>query len=126
MKSGFLIDRLISSIENSTDINQIDRLKIIKVLLAIKIKLIEFSNSGLKLANNGPIKKTNGRPRPGSSKKHNLILQFIKNKGGRVNAAELSSLGLAGRSLRRYIKDLYQDNKIKIEKLGRNYFYLTV
>jgi len=125
MKSRLLIDRLISSIENS-DINQIDRLKIIKVLLVIKIKLIEFSNSGFKLANNGPIKKTNGRPRLDSSKKYNLVLQFIRNKGGRVNSADLLSLGLAGRSLRRYIKNLCRENKVKIEKSGRNYFYLVV
>ncbi|MEK7659551.1 MAG: hypothetical protein AAB338_02795 [Patescibacteria group bacterium] len=145
MKSRFIIDRLISSIENS-DINQIDKLKIIKVLLAIKIKLIEFSDKdmvrqahhNIKAVNKVPIKRGNGRPverddssfergrdhtRP--SEKHNLIIQFIKNKGGRVNAAELSSLGLAGRSLRRYIKDLCQENKMKIEKSGRNYFYLV-
>ena len=124
MKSGFLIDRLISSIENSTDINQIDRLKIIKVLLAIKIKLIEFSGKEIKAANKVSAKSNNGHDQPRSSKKHNLVLQFIKDKGGRVNAAELLSLGLAGRSLRRYIRDLCQDNKVKIEKSGRNYFYL--
>lgn len=125
MKSRLLIDRLISSIENS-DINQIDRLKIVKVLLAIKIKLIEFSDKDIKAANNTPTKQGNGRDLDRPSKKHNLIIQFIKNKGGRVNTAELLSLGLAGRSLRRYIKNLCQENKIKIEKSGRNYFYLVV
>lgn len=133
MKSGFLIDRLISSIENS-NINQIDRLKIIKVLLAIKLKLIEFSDKdmvrqahyNIKAANKAPVKRGNGRDHARPSEKHDLIIQFIKNKGGRVNAPELSSLGLAGRSLRRYIKDLCQENKIKIEKSGRNYFYLVV
>lgn len=123
MKSGFLIDRLISSIENS-DINQIDKLKIVKVLLAIKIKLIEFLGKDIEVANNVPTKRGNGRDHDRPLKKHNLIIQFIKNKGGRVNAVELLELGLAGRSLRRYIKDLCQENKIKIEKLGRNYFYL--
>mgnify|MGYP001609890669 FL=1 len=133
MKSRLLIDQLIFSIENS-DINQIDKLKIIKVLLAIKIRLIEFSYKdmvrqalhNIKVANNAPAKRGNGRDHDRPSKKHNLIIEFIKNKGGRVNAAELLSLGLAGRSLRRYIKDLCQENKIKIEKSGRNYFYLVV
>lgn len=124
MESRLLIDRLISSIENS-DINQIDKLKIVKVLLAIKIKLIEFSDKD-EMATI-PVKRTGNGPDPArSSQKHNLIIQFIKNKGGRVNAAELLELSLAGRSLRRYIKDLCQENKIKIEKSGRNYFYLVV
>lgn len=125
MKSGFLIDQLISLIEN-LDINQIDRLKIVKVLLAIKIRLIEFSDKDIKVINNISAKRGNGRNHDKPLKKHNLIIQFIENKGGRVNAAELSSLGLAGRSLRRYIKDLCRENKIKIEKLGRNYFYLVI
>lgn len=129
MKSKFLIDQLISSIEKS-GINQIDKLKIIKVLLAIKIRLIEFLDEDI-VANKIPTKQGNGHPaergrnQARSSEKHNLVLRFIKNKGGRVNAAELSSLGLAGRSLRRYIKDLCRENKIKIEKSGRNYFYLA-
>lgn len=123
MKSRFIIDQLISSIEN-LDINQIDKLKIIKVLLVIKIKLIEFSDKDIKVANINPAKLSNGRDYTRSLEKHNLVLQFIKDKGGRVNVVELSSLGLAGRSLRRYIKDLCQNNKIKIEKSGRNYFYL--
>ena len=125
MKSRLLINRLISSIENS-DINQIDKLKIIKVLLAIKIKLIEFSDKDIKAASNSPIKRGNGRDHGQPSKKHNLIIEFIKNKGGRVNAAELLEIGLAGRSLRRYIKNLCRENKVKIEKSGRNYFYLVI
>ena len=110
MKSRLLIDQLIFSIENS-DINQVDKLKIIKVLLAIKIRLIEFSYKdmvrqalhNIKVANNAPAKQGNGRDHAKPSEKYNLIIQFIASKGGRVNAAELLSLGLAGRSLRRYI-----------------------
>ncbi|MBI4117178.1 MAG: hypothetical protein HY451_00585 [Parcubacteria group bacterium] len=139
MESGLLIDRLISSIENSTDINQIDKLKIVKVLLAIKIKLIEFSDKDMfrpiktadkpphsYMSSGGkvPAKSNNGHDRARSSGKHNLVLRFIKDKGGRVNAMQLLELGLAGRSLRRYIKVLCRENKIKIEKSGRNYFYL--
>ena len=56
--------------------------------------------------------------------KYDLIMQFIKNNSGRVSAAELLSLGITGRSLRRYIKNLIDGRKIKIEKSGRNYFYL--
>ncbi|MEK7537169.1 MAG: hypothetical protein AAB584_01880 [Patescibacteria group bacterium] len=129
MKSRFLIDQLISSIENS-DINQIDKLKIVKVLLAIKVKLIEFSDKfSDKDTKTASIlsKQGNGRPaKRTKTPKHNLVLQFIKDKGGRVNAVELLSLGIAGRSLRRYIKDLSQQNRVKIEKSGRNFFYLVV
>ncbi len=106
------INQLISLIENS-NIAEIDKFKILKVLLTIKLRLIEFKES------------IHGRKND-SSKKYEIILGFIQSRGGRVNSAELASLGISGRSLRRYIKDLRGLNKLKIEKSGRNYFYSVV
>ncbi len=119
------ISQLISLVENSS-IQKADKLKIIKVLLAIKLKLIELLGKEIKteakVMHMASVAKHNERP-PKESNKYELILQFIKNKSGKVSYPELSDLGIAGRSLRRYLKNLYDDNKIKIEKSGRQHFY---
>lgn len=112
------IDSLIFSIENS-NIQKIDRLKIIKVLISIKIRLIEF----LRGEENIQVKEGNGRDYYNSSEKQEIIINFIKEKGGRVDLFELSKLGIAGRSLRRYLRSLSNNRKIKIQKDGRRHFY---
>lgn len=111
------INQLISSIEDSS-IQKADKLKIIKVLLTVKLKLIELLGKELKTDVAG-----NGESSAKISDKHELIIQFIKNNSGRVSAAKLLDLGIAGRSLRRYLENLKNESKIKIEKSGRNYFY---
>ena len=113
------ISQFILSVENSS-IQEIDKLKIIKVLFAIKLKLIELLEKELKIVAKSSEESIK------LSDKQDLIIQFIKDKSGPVSTNELLSLGIAGRSLRRYIKSLIDGKKIKIEKSGRNYFYLLV
>ena len=119
------ISQLIFLVENSS-VQKTDKLKIIKVLFVIKLKLIELLEKELKMET-GIIYRAsvarNINESIGISDKHDLIIQFIKSKSGSVSATELLSLGIAGRSLRRYIKNLIDGRKIKIEKSGRNYFY---
>jgi len=121
------ISRLIFLVESS-GIDRMSKFKIVKVLLVVKLNLFELlkkeaeaeagANRMVKAAENGGIAR--------DSKKHELILQFIKNNGGRVGSADLLGLGIAGRSLRRYLRNLCDGNKIKIERSGRNFFYLVV
>jgi len=120
------ISQLILSVEDSS-IQKIDKLKLIKVLFAIKLKLIEFLEKELKIEAKVIYRASVARNTNNNIQmlnKYDLIMQFIKNNSGRVSAAELLSLGITGRSLRRYIKNLIDGRKIKIEKSGRNYFYL--
>ena len=121
------INRLILLVESSR-IEKINRLKIIKVLLAVKLKLFELLEKEKEIETkiNHPAKASGNGGIARNSKKHELILQFIKNNGGRVDSVQLSGLGIASRSLRRYIKNLRDENKIKIERSGRNLFYLMV
>ena len=119
------VSQLILSVENSS-IEKINKLKLIKVLFVIKLKLIELLEKELKMETRVIYRASVARNINESTKvpgKHDLIIQFIKSKSGPVSPAELLSLGIAGRSLRRYIKNLIDGRKIKIEKSGRNYFY---
>ena len=122
------IGQLILSVENS-NIQKTDKLKIIKVLFVIKLKLIELLEKELRMEAKLIYRASVARNINESIKtsgKHDLIIQFIKNKSGRASATELLNLGIAGRSLRRYIKNLIDGRKIKIEKSGRNYFYSII
>ncbi len=116
------INQLLYFVEIS-NIKAIDKLKILKVLLSIKLNLMELLSFEQK-------EERKGEPRPNRelrnhvTQKHHLILKFIEDKGGRVSAAELNNVGLAGRSLRRYIKDLRNSGKLIVEKKGREHFYL--
>ena len=112
------ISQLILSVEDSS-IQKIDKLKLIKVLFAIKLKLIEFLEKELKIEAKVIYRASVARNTNNNIQmlnKYDLIMQFIKNNSGRVSAAELLSLGITGRSLRRYIKNLIDGRKIKIEK----------
>lgn len=115
-RAGTLIDRLIFLVENS-EIGQADKLKIIKVLLSVKLRLVELLP---------PLKKQAEQTKVQNKIKQEIILQFIKQHSGRASHDTLLNLGIAGRSLRRYLKNLKDQNKIKIEKAGRNYFYLLI
>lgn len=120
------ISSLILLVENSR-IEKISKFKIVKVLLAVKLKLFELLKKEIELeAKTNDAAEAANRGIGGDLKKHELILQFIKNNGGRVDTVKLLTLGIASRSLRRYIKNLRDENKIKIEKSGRNLFYLMV
>ena len=124
------ISQLVSSVESS-EIQKNDKLKIVKVLLVIKLKLIEFLENDLKkeakMMYQASVAKSDvaGDAGDGSkiSNKHELIIQFIKQNSGRVSAAKLLDLGIAGRTLRRYIKNLSASGKISVEKKGREHFY---
>lgn len=154
MKSSEIIkeiSRFISLVENS-NIQKSDKLKIVKVLLVIKLKLIELLKEELKkevrvmyrasphtkrgqTALGGQLDEVNPRYGVGASvaknngqdakllKKHDLIIQFIKQHSGRVSATKLLELNIAGRTLRRYIKNLSDSGKVSIEKKGREHFY---
>lgn len=127
------ISQLISSVEDSK-IQKTDKLKIIKVLLAVKLKLIELLESDLKMeakvAYRVSVAKSdvakNILDSAKISEKHELIIQFIKKNSGRVSAAKLLDLGIAGRTLRRYIKNLSASGKISVEKKGREHFYTVI
>lgn len=154
------ISRLISLIEDS-NIEKINKLKIIKVLLSVKLKLIELLGkeitaeakimyvAGPERNREGPSRTEqdaehvrgfvrgpqrtsvsygaglarNGGESTRTAEKYELILQFIKQNSGRVSAAQLLGLGIAGRSLRRYVKNLCVSGKISVEKKGREHFY---
>ena len=127
------INQLISSIEDSS-IQKADKLKIIKVLLAVKLKLIELLGKELKaearVMHLASVAKNemagNGSDRAKVSDKHELIIQFIKQNNGRVSAVQLLDIGIAGRSLRRYIRNLSASGKILVEKKGREHFYSVI
>ncbi len=137
------ISQLISSVENSGLLKN-DKLKIVKVLLTIKLNLIELLKDELKkearvthlaspersregperaFASYGASVAKNGGQDDKFLKKHDLIIQFIKQNSGRVSAAKLLDLGIAGRTLRRYIKELSASGKVLVEKKGRQHFY---
>ncbi|TSC90606.1 MAG: hypothetical protein G01um10142_353 [Parcubacteria group bacterium Gr01-1014_2] len=132
------ISQLIFLVENSS-IQKTDKLKLIKVLFVLKLKLIELLEKELKMEGSEGLKiKSQSDNRSFGvgvnmakssdesiklSNKQDLIIQFIKDKSRPVSPNELLSLGIAGRSLRRYIKSLIDGKKIKIEKSGRNHFY---
>lgn len=117
------ITQLVSLVESS-NIQLIEKLKILKVLLILKVKLIELLP--IEPARKAPREKSLNsvsRQRDDTLEKHELLLKFIREKGGRVSLNEFTSLGISGRSLRRYLKNLRDSNKIKIEKSGRRRFY---
>lgn len=134
------ITQLILSVENSS-IQKIEKLKMIKVLFAIKLKLVELLEKELEIEAKmiyqaglnakriytplSQVSENNTENRAITNlNKQEIIIEFIKNNKGRVSVDELLSLGIAGRSLRRYLKNLIDGRKIKIERSGRNYFYL--
>ena len=153
------ISQLIASVESS-EIQKNDKLKIVKVLLAIKLKLIWLLEEDLKkeakmmylaspvriiaraqkresrrdlgeaTSNGASVAKSDVTGNAGNSvkisDKHELIIQFIKQNSGRVSATKLLDLGIAGRSLRRYIKNLSASGKISVEKKGREHFYSII
>ena len=120
------INRLISLIGDST-IQETDKLKIMKVLLVVKLKLIELLgkeiSSEAKVIHIASMASHESKYLPD---KQELILEFIKNKNGRVGLVDLLGLGIAGRSLRRYLKRLKDNKKIRIEKRGRENFYTVI
>lgn len=122
------INQLITILEN-LNIQKTDRLKILKVLLAIKLRLIEFL---IEVGKDRPKIDTNAFPKPArvereqTQEKLEIVLSFIKNNGGKVSSGQLISLGIAGRSLRRYIKNLRDSGKILIDKKGREHFYTII
>lgn len=128
MKSGQIIkeiSQLISSVESS-DIQKTDKLKLVKVILSIKLRLIEILGKKIvaeakvmRVASLARKERKTARP----SKKHELILQFIKQNSGRVSATKLSEVGIAGRTLRRYISELSASGRVSVEKKGRRHFY---
>lgn len=147
-------NELISSVENS-GIQKSDKLKIVKVLLVIKLKLIELLKEELKkeagvmyraspntkreqVAFGGQVGEVSPRYGVGAGaaknngqdtkllKKHALIIQFIKQHSGRVSATKLLELNIAGRTLRRYIKNLSDSGKVSVEKKGREHFYTVI
>lgn len=107
------IDRLVFLIEKS-GLEETDKLKIIKVFLSAKLKLLEL------------LKNAAGKEGAAAPRKQESILQFIRQSGGRVSKPQLLGLGISGRSLRRHLKMLRQGNKIRVEKSGRNLFYLVL
>jgi len=123
------ISRLIFSVESSR-IDKISKLKITKVLLALKLSILELLKSEIrsegKAIDAARIKAPGNGHGGRDIRKHELILEFIKNNGGKVSLGQLSGLGIAGRSLRRYMNYLRNQNKIRIERAGRNLFYLMV
>lgn len=127
------INRLISLVSDSS-IQEIDKLKIIKVLLAIKLRVMELLDKEITseakifhvASTAGHSVNRRKRKDSGSSDKQGLILEFIRNKSSQVGLAELSELGIAGRSLRRYLKNLKDGKRVKIEKRGRENFYSVI
>jgi len=140
------ISQLIFSVENS-GLRKNDKLKIVKVLLSIKLKLIELLKEDLKkearVTHLASLERSREGPERASAsygasvaktagqdtellKKHDLILQFIKEHSGRVSAVKLLDLGIAGRTLRRYIKNLSDSGKVLVEKKGREHFYTVI
>lgn len=102
--------------------------KTIKLLLELKLVFLRFlaESKAAKLA----IQKRETDRRIGkmekTEEKEGLILKFIEKKGGRVGMDDLVTLGISGRSLRRYLKDLRKRGLITIEKRGREHFYILV
>src|SRR3989344_4539033 len=93
------ITQLISLIENS-NIQLTEKLKILKVLLTLKVKLIEllpFEPARAGVSKARPL-DFSPRQRNSTLEKQESLLKFIREKGGRASSAELAGLGLAGRS----------------------------
>ena len=121
------ITQLVSLVESS-DIQLIEKLKILKVLLTLKIKLIELlplEPARARVSKNRSLDFV-PRQRNDTLEKHELLLKFIREKGGRASSAELAGLGLAARSLRRYLRNLASAGKISLEKKGRGHFYSLI
>lgn len=140
------LNELISSVENS-NIQKNDKLKILKVLLVIKLKLFELLKEefkkeareiywaspersregpqGISASYRASVAKNGGQNNK-PFKKQNMIIQFIKHNSGLVSATKLLELRIAGRTLRRYIKNLSDSGKISVEKKGRQHFYAVI
>lgn len=118
------IGELISLIENS-NVRTEDKLKILKVLLILKIKLIDLLPLAARSDKNGKSGISNSplRQRENTLEKQALIVNFLKEKGGRAGSTEFINLGMAGRSLRRYLKNLRDTGKLSLDKKGREHFY---
>lgn len=101
------------------NIKKVNKLILFKHLLELKLKILTA------LEKKEP--KARSVKRKGNSfkisSKYELILNFIKSKGDKVGTEDLKNLKLPGRTLRRYLKKLKDENKILVEKIGRKYFY---
>ena len=97
------------------------KLKTIRLLLELKLDFLGFLAETKKrryrpFGQAGKREKTEGKERS--------VLKFIGEKGGQVRMADFSALGISGRSLRRYLKDLRKQGLIEVEKRGREHFYI--
>jgi len=117
------LNEIFSLIEKS-NLKLLDKLLFTKNLLELRLEILKIFKEFKPKGNNSRVYK-NYYSRE-IDEKQELLLSFIKTKGGRVGVSDLSSLGIPGRTLRRYLKKLRDENKIKVEKFGRNYFYKLV
>lgn len=112
------IDQLIDLAATNPKIEKMAKLMIIRLLLGLKLDFLRFmaerKKKIVRLA--GKREKTEG--------KEKLILKFIEEKGGRAGLDDLATLGISGRSLRRYLKNLRKQGLILLEKQGREHFYI--
>ena len=118
-KINELIDLAAVDSKTSSDF----KLKTIKLLLELKLDFLRFlaetkKRSPLPARPTGKREKTEG--------KEKMILKLIDGKGGRAGMDDFAALGISGRSLRRYLKDLRKQGLIEVEKQGREHFYKLV
>ena len=112
------LNQLIDLAATDPKMEKTAKLRFIRLLLALKLDFLGF------LAKKEVIRPTGKREK--TKEKERLILKFIEEKGGRAGMEDLAILGISGRSLRRYLKNLSKQGLITLEKRGREHFYLLL
>ena len=112
------LNQLIDLAATDPKMEKTAKLRFIRLLLALKLDFLGF------LAKKEVIRPTGKREK--TKEKERLILKFIEEKGGRAGMEDLAILGISGRSLRRYLKNLSKQGLIALEKRGREHFYLLL
>ena len=112
------LNQLIDLAATDPKMEKTAKLRFIRLLLALKLDFLGF------LAKKEIVRPTGKREK--TKEKERLILKFIEEKGGRAGMEDLAILGISGRSLRRYLKNLSKQGLITLEKRGREHFYLLL
>mgnify|MGYP001568660968 FL=1 len=112
------LNQLIDLAATDPKMEKTAKLRFIRLLLALKLDFLGF------LAKKEVVRPTGKREK--TKEKERLILKFIEEKGGRAGMEDLAILGISGRSLRRYLKNLSKQGLITLEKRGREHFYLLL
>lgn len=122
------IDKIIDLVESS-NLNKLFKYFFLRDLLSLKLLILDLKKEYYKNNKNSPLikleKKVKNYKKNSPKLKENKILDLIKAKRKIEFREIMGFLQIPERTLRRYIRNLKYQQKIKLKKIGRKYFYIT-